>query len=83
MLWKNLLKKNTYRNHYKPIKNNSKKLLPFELAKTVFLLHTKKKFSFAKSITDKDGSIQINIPPGANELESSNDEIKKHIIKEG
>ena len=39
------------------------------------------KFFFAKSNTDKDGFIQITIPPGAYELESINDEIRRIIIK--
>ena len=38
------------------------------------------KFYFMKSITDKDGYIQIIIPPGAYEIESLNKEIKRIII---
>ena len=41
------------------------------------------KFYLIKSITDKDGFIQITIPPGAYELESLNNEIKRTIIDEG
>ena len=37
------------------------------------------KFHFAESITDKDGFIHITIPPGAYEIESLNDEIKRII----
>ena len=40
------------------------------------------KFYFLKSITDKDGHIQITIPPGAYEIESLNKEIKRIIIDE-
>ena len=40
-------------------------------------------FFFVKSITDEDGYIQITIPPGAYELESLNNEIKRIIIDEG
>ena len=40
------------------------------------------KFYFAKSITDKDGFIQITIAPGAYEIESLNNEIKRIIIEE-
>ena len=40
------------------------------------------KLLFAKSITDKDGFIQITIPPDAYELESSNNETKSIIIEE-
>ena len=40
------------------------------------------KFYFIKSITDKDGYIIMNIPPGAYEIESLNNEIKRIIIDE-
>ena len=40
------------------------------------------KFYYLKSITDKDGHIQITIPPGAYELENLNNEIKRIIINE-
>ena len=40
------------------------------------------KFHFAKSITDKDGFIQITIPPDAYEIESLNEEIKSIIFEE-
>ena len=49
-----------------------------------FIFVTKNnKVYFAKSVTDKDGFIQINIPQGAYELESLYDGIKKNIIEEG
>ena len=35
-----------------------------------------------KSITDKDGFIQIQIPNGAHELDNLNKEIKRNIIEE-
>ena len=38
------------------------------------------KFYFKKTITDEDVFIQITIPPGAYEIESLNDEIKRKII---
>ena len=41
------------------------------------------KFLFAKSITNKDGFIQITIPPGAYGMESLNNEIKRIFIDEG
>ena len=41
-----------------------------------------KKFYFIKSITDKDGFIQITILPGANEIEALNNGIKRIIIDE-
>ena len=40
------------------------------------------KFYFRKTITDKNGFVQITIPPGAYEIESLNDEIKRIIIDE-
>ena len=41
------------------------------------------KFYFLKSITDEDGYIQITMAPGAYEIESLNNEIKRIIIDEG
>ena len=40
------------------------------------------KFYFKKSITDEDSYIQLSIPPGAYEIESLNDRIKRIIIVE-
>ena len=42
----------------------------------------KNKFYFTKSITDYEHYIVISIPPGAYEIESLNDEIKRIIIKD-
>ena len=41
------------------------------------------KFYFKKTITDEDGFIKIKIPPGAYEIESLDDEIKRIIIDKG
>ena len=41
------------------------------------------KFYFAKTITDKDGFVQITIPQGAYELQSLRVEVRQHIIDEG
>ena len=41
------------------------------------------RFYFMKSITDEDGFFQITITPGAYEIESLNNEIKRNIIGEG
>ena len=41
------------------------------------------KFYFKKTISDDDGFIKITIPPGAYEIESLNNEIKRIIIDEG
>ena len=40
------------------------------------------KFYFIKSINDEDGYIKITIPPGAYEIESLNNEIKRIIIND-
>ena len=44
--------------------------------------NTNNKFYFKKTITDEDRFVQITIPPGVYEIESSNDEIKRLIIDE-
>ena len=41
------------------------------------------KFYFTKSISDEDGFVQITIPPGAYEIESLNNEVKRIIFDEG
>ena len=43
---------------------------------------TNNKFYFKKTISDDDGFIKIAIPPGAYEIESLNNEIKRIIIDE-
>ena len=71
-----------------PLQTNNKQ---FKIAVTfltgyngIFNLTPKKiKFYFIKSITDEDGFIQNTIPPGAYEIESLNDEIKRIIMDEG
>ena len=40
------------------------------------------KFHFKNTNTDEDGFVQITIPPGAYEIESLNDEIKRNTIDE-
>ena len=42
-----------------------------------------KKFYFKKTITDGDDFVQITIQPGADEIESLNNEIKKIFIDKG
>ena len=46
-------------------------------------MNVNNKFCFIKSVTDKDGFIQISIPPGAYEIESLDREIKRINIDEG
>ena len=44
--------------------------------------NTNIKFYFKKTVLDEDGFVQITIPPGAYEIESLNDEIKRILIDE-
>ena len=85
MLWIKVLIKSIYLNHYKLLINFLKKTVTFLSAyKGIFnVTNITKKFYFKKTITDEDGFIQITIPPGAYEIESLNDEIKRVIIDEG
>ena len=73
---------------FQPLQTNNKQ---FKIAITFLtgyngifnVTNSNNKFYFLKSITDKDGHIQITIPPGAYELENLNNEIKRNIIDEG
>ena len=42
--------------------------------------NTYNKFYFKKTITKKDGCVQITLPPGAYQIDSLNDENKRIII---
>ena len=83
-----VMNKSTHEEHLsQPLQTNNKQ---FKVAVTfltgyngIFNVTSKNnKFYFIKSITDKDGFIQITIPPGAYELENLNNEIKRIIIDE-
>ena len=83
-----VMDKSTHEEHLsQPLQTNNKQ---FKIAVTfltgyngIFNVTSKNnKFYFLKSITDKDGYIQITIPPGAYELENLNNEIKRLIIDE-
>ena len=76
--------KNTYPNHYKLIIKKFKIAVTFLSGYNGIFNVTNKnsKFYFIKSITDEDGYIQITIPPGAYEIESLNNEIKRILIDE-
>ena len=83
-----VMDKSTDENHLsQPLKTNNKQ---FKIAVTFLTGYNgffnvtvqNNKFYFTKSIT-VDGFIQITIPPGAYELESLNDEIKRTIIDNG
>ena len=47
------------------------------------VMKSNNKFYSEKSISDKDGFLQITIPPGAYEIESINNETKRIIFDEG
>ena len=74
-------------NLYQPLQTNNKQ---FKIAITflsayngIFNVNTQNnKFYFTKSITDDNHYIMIKIPPGAYEIESLNDEIKRIIIND-
>ena len=83
-----VMDKSTHEEHLsEPLQTNNKE---FKIAVTfltgyngIFNVTDKNnKFYFNKSITDKDGYIQITIPPGAYEIVSLNNEIKRNIIDE-
>ena len=48
----------------------------------LIVINSNNKFYFKKTITDAAGFIQITIPPGAYEIESLNNEIKRLMIDE-
>ena len=80
--------KSTHEEHLsQPLQTNNKQ---FKVAVTfltgyngIFNVTNKNnKFYFKKTISDDDGFIKITIPPGAYEIESLNNEIKRIIIDE-
>ena len=82
-----VLDKSTHEeNFYQPLQTNNKQ---FEIAVTFLtgyngifnVTNENNKFCFKKTISD-DGFIKITIPPGAYEIESLNNEIKRIIIDE-
>ena len=83
-----VMKKSTHEEHLsQPLQTNNK---PFKIAVTfltgyngIFNVTNKNnKFYFKKTISDDDGLIKITIPPGAYEIETLNNEIKRIIIVE-
>ena len=81
-----VMDKSTHEEHlYQPLETNNKR---FKIAVTfltgyngIFNVTNKNnKFYFAKSVSD-DGYVPITIPPGAYEIESLNNEIKRIIIE--
>ena len=84
-----IMNKSTHEEHlFQPLQTNNKQ---FKIAVNFFsgyngifnVTSKNNKFYFIKSITDEDGFISITIPPGAYEIESLNDEIKRIINNEG
>ena len=80
-----VMDKSTHEEHlFQPLQTNNKQ---FKIAITFLtgyngifnVTNSNNKFYFLKSITDDD-HIQITIPPGAYEIESVNNEIKRIII---
>ena len=83
-----VMDKSTHEEHLsQPLQTNIKQL---KIAVTFLIgyngifnvTNSNNKFYFKKTITDEDGFVQITIPPGAYEIESLNDEIKRIIIDE-
>ena len=84
-----IMNPSTHEEHlFQPLQTNNKQ---FKVAITfltgyngIFNVTNKNnKFYFLKSINDEDGYIIITIPPGAYEIESLNNEIRRIIIDEG
>ena len=83
-----VMDKSTHEEHLsQPLHSNNKQ---FKIGVTflsgyngIFIVsNSNNKLHFKKTITDEDGFIQITLPPGAYEMESLNDEIKRIIIDE-
>ena len=81
-----IMDNSTHEEHlFQPLQTNNKQ---FKIAVTFLSAYNGifnvtsdiNKFYFTKSITDDDHYIMITIPPGAYEIESLNDEIKRIII---
>ena len=84
-----IMDKSTHEEHlYQPLQTNNKE---YKIAVTFLtgynvifnVTNSNNKFYFIKPITDKDGYTQITLPPGANELENLNNEVKRLIIDAG
>ena len=83
-----IMEKSTHEEHlFQPLQNNNKQ---FKIAITFLTSYNgifdvtdkNNKFYFKKAIQDED-FIQIRIPPGAYEIESLDDEIRRIIIHKG
>ena len=83
-----VMDKSTHEEHlFQPLQTNNK---IFKIAVTFLtgyngifnVTNENNKLYFKKTISDDDGFIKITIPPGAYEIESLNNEIKRNIIDE-
>ena len=83
-----VMNKSTHEEHLsQPLQTNNKQ---FKIALTflsgyngiINVTNSNNKFYFQKTISDEDGFVQITIHPGAYEIESLNDEIKRILIDE-
>ena len=83
-----VINKSTHEEHpSQPLQSNNKQ---FKIAVTFLtgyngifnVTNTNNRFYFMKSISAEDGYTQIGVPPGAYEMESLNNEIKRIIIDE-
>ena len=83
-----VMDKSTHEKHLsQPLQTNIKQFNTAVIFLTGYnglfnVTNSNNKFYFIKSVTDKDGYIQIIIPPGAYEFENLTNEIKRFIISE-
>ena len=84
-----VMDRSTHEEHLsQPLQTKNKQ---FKIAVTILtdsngifnVTNSNKKIYSTKSISDEDGFIQITITPGADQIESLSEEIKKVIIHEG
>ena len=83
-----VMDKSTHEGYlFHPLQTNNKQ---FKIAFTFLtgyngifnVTNSNNKFYFEKTITDEDGFVQINIPPGAHEIEALDKELKRIFISE-
>ena len=83
-----VMDKSTHEEHLsQPLQTNNKQLKIAITFLTAFngifnVTNENNKVYFKKTFTNEDGFIKITIPPGAYEIESLNNEIKRVIIDE-
>ena len=83
-----VMDKSTHEEHLsQPLQTNNKRIKTAVTFLSGYngifnVTNSNNKFYFKKSISDEDGFVPITLPPGAYEIESLNDEIKKIVIDE-